>query len=303
MQMKWRLFFALVMGLGCALFLGASLAVAGDAGPQPACPAYYTVRWGDTLAKIAASRGIPLRDLLDLNRDRVRNPNLIYAGQILCVPAQRQVSLQVTYHFKPAGDDSTKELLARGGYLGRVVSYPIQNTDLFSTTREITSTFAAFPPVLLGVRNNSEATDYTLYVIGDGRVMLPLVLTDTQALVSVLPLDIGDGFTPDFAILGANRADNASATLKMETGGSYFPFELTLLAHFPTADSVLDSVDNEMIGFAIAPAGPQYPGAYYVVMRLEGNIVGPPGATRSLNCSRWSGWGWFYRWLRGWYGC
>ena len=185
-----------------------------------------------------------------------------------------------------------------------MVSYPEQRTELFSTTFGITSTFAASPPVLIGLRNDSAATtDYTLYVIGDGRELLPLVLTDTQSLATVLPLDSGIGYTPDFTDLSAGRADNATAILKMETGGSYFPFELAVLAHFPSVDKVLDKVNKDMIGFTIAPAGPKYPGAYYVVMRMEGNIICPPGATRSFNCSRWSGTGLFYRWLRGWYGC
>jgi LysM repeat protein len=301
--MKRRLMMAVAAGLIGALFLAATLVSAADGGPPSGCPAYYAVRWGDTLAKIAAQRGLPLRDLLELNRGRVRNPDLIYAGQLLCVPAERRATLQATYHFRLAGDASTRELLAQGGYLGRIASYGVQHTDFFSTTFEITSTFAAFPPLLIGVRNGATATDYTLYVIGDGALLAPLVLTDTQALASVLPLDSGDGYTPDIVELGAGRADRATVALHLETAGVYFPFALTLMARFPTVERVLDVIDQEMIAFAIAPAGPQYPAAYYVVMRLKDDIVGPFGATRALNCSRWSGWGWFYRWLRGWYGC
>lgn len=301
--MKRRLLLALVLGLGGALLLGASLAVAGDAGPHAACPAYHTVRWGDTLAKIAASHRIPLSELLRLNQGRVRDPNLIYAGQILCVPAERQVALQVTYHFKPGSDDSTRGLLARGGLLGREAAFGVQSVALVSTTVEITSAVAAFPPLLLGVRNGPNATTYTLYAVGDGHLLLPLVLTDTQSLTTVLPIQTDTCNTQRFFLLGAGLSDVATATLRMEMGDAYLPFDLTRLALYPTVDKVLECVDDEQIGFFIAPAGPRYPGAHQVVMRLEGNIVGPPGATRSLNCSRWSGWGWFYRWLRGWYGC
>lgn len=45
----------------------------------------YTVRWGDTLAKIAAANGITLKALLAAN-PQIRNPNLIYAGQVIAVP-------------------------------------------------------------------------------------------------------------------------------------------------------------------------------------------------------------------------
>jgi len=301
--MKRRLLLGGLAGLAWALIFGAALAVAGDAGPQTPCQAYYTVQWGDTLTKVAARNRMSLGELLQLNRGRVRNPDLIYAGQILCIPAQRQVSLQVTYHFRSGKDESANELLARGGLLGRNASYPVQSADMFSTTYEVTSTFAVFPPLMLGVRNGPHATNYTLYAIGDGRPLLPLVLTDTKTLTTVLPLQTDTCNTQRFFLLGGGLSDVATATLRLETGDAYLPFDLTRLAFYPTLERALDCVDETQIGFALAPAGPKYPGAYYVVMFMEDGIVGPFGSTRALNCTRWSGWGWFYRWLRGWYGC
>jgi len=301
--MKQRLIVALIAALAAALAFGAALVAAADAGPQPACPAYYIVRWGDTLNKIAAGHHTTLSELLRLNAGRVRNPNLIYAGQILCVPAERRVTLQVTYHIKEAGDEAGTALLARGGLLGREAVYGVQSVALFSTTQEITSTFAAFPPVLIGVRNQADASAYTLYVVGDGRGLLPLVLTDTQTLTTVLPVEAGTCNTRRFSLLAAGLSDVATATLRMEAGNTYLPFTLTRVARQETLNRVLECVDEEQIGFAIAPAGPRYPDAYRVTMRLEGHIVGPPGATRALRCSRWPVWGWFFRWLRGWYGC
>jgi len=47
------------------------------------CTQYYTVRWGDTLAKIATRYGTSVAFLARLNG--IRNPNIIYAGQRLCV--------------------------------------------------------------------------------------------------------------------------------------------------------------------------------------------------------------------------
>jgi len=47
------------------------------------CAQSYTVRWGDTLAKIARRYGTTASHLAKLNG--LRNPNLIYAGQKLCV--------------------------------------------------------------------------------------------------------------------------------------------------------------------------------------------------------------------------
>lgn len=47
----------------------------------------YTVRPGDTLSKIAAAQHLgSWQTLYNANRDRIRNPNLIYVGQVLVLP-------------------------------------------------------------------------------------------------------------------------------------------------------------------------------------------------------------------------
>jgi LysM repeat protein len=43
----------------------------------------YTVRSGDTLAKIASVHGLRWQDLFNRNRSTISNPNLIYVGQQL----------------------------------------------------------------------------------------------------------------------------------------------------------------------------------------------------------------------------
>lgn len=43
----------------------------------------YVIKSGDTLAKIAARTGTTWRKLAELNRDTVKNPNLIYSGNRL----------------------------------------------------------------------------------------------------------------------------------------------------------------------------------------------------------------------------
>jgi LysM repeat protein len=45
-----------------------------------------TVAPGDTLSKIATRYNVGLADLIGLNRDTIRNPNLIHVGQVLRVP-------------------------------------------------------------------------------------------------------------------------------------------------------------------------------------------------------------------------
>jgi spore coat assembly protein SafA len=56
--------------------------------PPPTCPngQIYTVMQGDTMFTIAQRYGLPLQRLIDAN-PQVVNPNLIYPGQQLCIPA------------------------------------------------------------------------------------------------------------------------------------------------------------------------------------------------------------------------
>jgi len=53
----------------------------------PACVSgtYYTVRYGDTLNKIAQRNNIPLQALLMANPG-IANPDLIYVNQVICIP-------------------------------------------------------------------------------------------------------------------------------------------------------------------------------------------------------------------------
>ena len=47
----------------------------------------YTVQAGDTLSAIAAAHGVSWESLADANASTVSNPNLIYPGQVLEIPA------------------------------------------------------------------------------------------------------------------------------------------------------------------------------------------------------------------------
>jgi LysM repeat protein len=50
------------------------------------CSAWYTVQRGDTLSGIAAHFGTTVPAIMAANN--LTNPNLIYAGQKLCIPGQ-----------------------------------------------------------------------------------------------------------------------------------------------------------------------------------------------------------------------
>lgn len=46
----------------------------------------YTVKSGDTLSKIAAQYGTTWQNIYEHNRDTIKNPDLIYPGQVIRIP-------------------------------------------------------------------------------------------------------------------------------------------------------------------------------------------------------------------------
>lgn len=75
-------------GLGWWVYAGQVLYIPTGYTPNPA-PSYggnYVVQRGDTLGKLAASRGISLSDLLAAN-PQILNASLIYVGQTINLPA------------------------------------------------------------------------------------------------------------------------------------------------------------------------------------------------------------------------
>lgn len=84
-------------GLGSVIYAGQVINIPG--GIPPATPPPYTpppsygyggtyvVQYGDTLRIIAARYGTTVSDILAVN-PQIWNPNLIYVGQVICLPAR-----------------------------------------------------------------------------------------------------------------------------------------------------------------------------------------------------------------------
>jgi hypothetical protein len=74
---------ALLIALGSAGGLLNSASASNTAAVVPNCTQYYTIKAGDTLAKIGAAYNIPWRTLAETNN--LSNPNRILAGDTLCL--------------------------------------------------------------------------------------------------------------------------------------------------------------------------------------------------------------------------
>jgi LysM repeat protein len=85
---------------------GAGIVMAGLAA-GPALASTHTVQPGDTLSGIAASAGVPLSKVESANR-WIKNPNLIYAGQVVHVPDGRSgiTPMAPTYYQAPAASST-----------------------------------------------------------------------------------------------------------------------------------------------------------------------------------------------------
>jgi len=73
-------------GLGWWLYAGQVIYMPTGYQPAPTYGGTYVVQSGDTLGKIAARVGVSWRDLLAVN-PQIQNPSLIYAGQVINLPA------------------------------------------------------------------------------------------------------------------------------------------------------------------------------------------------------------------------
>ncbi len=58
--------------------------------PGPSAAGTYIVQWGDTMRKIAARLNVSVADLIAVN-PQIGNPNLIYFGQVVNIPASASI--------------------------------------------------------------------------------------------------------------------------------------------------------------------------------------------------------------------
>lgn len=281
------------------------------------CRIPYTVQLGDTLTGIAKRFAVSYPDLLALNRGRIRNPDYILTGQILCLPTAAvagtnaslpgsKLVLEVLYQYTPTEAEKTITL-ARGGLLGKRVVYPLQVMEpvtAISQTEEIATAFQETPPpVLVGVRkSDGTSPTYTLLAINRPAILASLGVSET---IPITENSQGLAARPIKDLLGTPEVQSMALTVYLEEeGGVRFPFFVDTVDALPTftdfQGSYMGVGRNDRLAFALFPTSS---GEYRLVIRLSGSGFGPPNVGRRLRCDAWRRSGWWFRFLRSYYGC
>jgi len=124
-------------GLGWWLYAGQVLYIPSGYTPPPPQPTYntYVVRWGDTLKKIAAYNGVTVNAILSVN-PQIYNANLIYAGQVINLPAGAPPPYTPPPSYPPPSSDSYSTvkidykygLYVRSDPNGKIIASALNNT-------------------------------------------------------------------------------------------------------------------------------------------------------------------------------
>ncbi len=327
--MKTRALFLLMVAAGVVLVAGLWLPLAGPAQANGGCTATYRVRWGDTLTGIAWRHRTTVARLVRLNG--IRNPNLIYAGQVLCLataPATKtrptatpavptatgqqaapKVVMEVEYSFEPTSQEQVMPL-AQTGRVGKQVNFPLASLEAFqtvTTTVELANAAQEEGELLFWLSQRTDgASGYILVSVGEGEPLAALHISETVAVTPFVPSPtIFD--CPSQTVSGTLDEPGLTATdltLWLETaGGVRYPFRVDRLAHADTIDQIQACFEDSGV---LALTTLSQPWVYRaVLLQASEGQAGPPGGRRwRQRCNAWKRErGWYFRWLRAWYAC
>ena len=121
--MTTRRLILILVSLALVLTTTASTAVAAPQAYYYSCVAYYTVKFGDNLNGISRMYGVSVQALMAANN--IYNPDLIYAGQTLCIPGSAPVPPRPpcgTYYTVQWGDTMSR-IAVRYGTTVQAIMY------------------------------------------------------------------------------------------------------------------------------------------------------------------------------------
>lgn len=303
MRSHWTLL-AVALALNVVLLVGLAFTTAPTA--SAACPATYVVRPGDWLSRIALRYNTTLYALLQLNPNLWYNPNFIYPGQVLCVPAQaparnNQVAIEFDYTYAPTLGDQDWNL-ARGAVIRRRAVYPLENSPqaiatVSETTRISTTVGGSLQPLLLGVRTAQDKAEYVLVAVDTPDPITSLTISPTLAAQAAVfknkcsPAPLTDLVEP---------GTTAGGALSLESGsGTGYVFKILGVSFVKSADlaSCYGPDAGKPVAFGIYPGSDKAHYRLQIVLTRQG--YGPPGyPPPASQCSSFFGTP-FLAWLSG----
>jgi len=298
---KMRLLRVLVVLVGvAALFVMSGHVATVAAG---GCPRPYVVQWGDTLYAIAQRFGTTVQTLARLNA--IPNPNLIYAGQTLCLPVTEPRLITIETMYTDVITDGQQSLSLE----------PLVHTEfplapgedgllLVQDSMALRDEVDDDTPVIFWVTRPEGASAYILVSVGEDEPLVALRPEEgrdepIEPLVppgELVPLIDAEALSQPVA---GRYIGSVTIWLVAPSGGRY-PLPVAFLGHADTpADAEADFPD---VTLALMRHGGDNYRAVMAVGSVE--VLGPPHYTDDQRCLFWSGRShWLYGWLSSWFGC
>jgi LysM repeat protein len=278
---------------------------------QSGCAAAYVVQPGDWLIAIARRFHTTVREMVRLNPQIAWRIDYLYAGEILCVPAQPApppptpklplaqpiLSFEAEYTI-PKVQEMTMTFQAPMTTLGLRRTWSLQATGAVSfitTTEQISSTINGTPtPVLVAFQNDfGTAPNLTLYEIGSPNLLSSLRLNNAKPLAitdDCKPLNLNDAYQ-----IPADQPMSLTVWLQ-GVDGSRFPFRVSQIGNASVAslsncDFIKDAIQQSFMTFAIMPSA-SASGEYRAVTFLKPESGGPcDGCPMQFICGALGPWG------------
>lgn len=282
------------------IYAGQVLCLPAQSSPPPpgGCQDTYTVRRGDTLIALARRFDTSVQMLAQLNG--ICNPNLIYAGQVLCVPAPvppeltpGTVVIEVVYSYAPLPD---LEGWALEPLAGTRLEFPLAAVEDAVASEETPSQLrTSVPddaPVRLWISRPENAPSYVLVVVEEDQPFADMALQRPEGIVPIEQLDLLEEEQE------LQQVQEITFWLEAADGERY-PLSIGAASYMAAVE---DAKSRQSRVFLVLLSDGQ--GAYKVRFVLPEQVFGPPGEGSRARCRRWRGLrGRYYRWLRAWYGC
>ena len=126
--------------------------------PEPMDTITIIIKWGDTLSQLALDYDTTVEELVELNN--IENPNLIYAGDTLLVPANGSS--------QGGTSDETIYIVKKGDTLSQIALDFGTTVNAIARRNNIKNVNLIYPGQVLIIPSSSGNTNYIIYKIQYG---------------------------------------------------------------------------------------------------------------------------------------